>query len=168
MTAPPYTEEDLHKLQKSSFGYFLHEADASTGLVRDSTHAGSPASIAAAGLGARLVHRGRGASAGSCSVGKSAAGRSPDPQFFWNSPQGEDADAAGYKGFFYHFLDMRTGRRAWNCELSTVDTAHSCSPARSRRRHISAAREARSARSGRSPTALRRVDWQWAANGGRR
>ena len=30
---------------------------------------------------------------------------------------------AGYKGFFYHFLDMETGLRAGDCELSTVDTA---------------------------------------------
>src|SRR5262249_9519703 len=27
------------------------------------------------------------------------------------------------KGFYYHFLDMDCGRRVWNCELSTVDSA---------------------------------------------
>lgn len=26
-------------------------------------------------------------------------------------------------GFFYHFVDMRTGRRAWNSEVSSIDTA---------------------------------------------
>jgi hypothetical protein len=26
-------------------------------------------------------------------------------------PQGPEPDAAGYKGFFYHFLDIETGRR---------------------------------------------------------
>ncbi len=26
-------------------------------------------------------------------------------------------------GFFFHFLDMKTGRRAWNSELSVIDTA---------------------------------------------
>ena len=36
-----------------------------------------------------------------------------------DSEQGESADATGYKGFYYHFLDMQTGRRAWQCELST-------------------------------------------------
>jgi hypothetical protein len=30
---------------------------------------------------------------------------------------------AGYKGFFYHFLDMKTGARFDKVELSTVDTA---------------------------------------------
>jgi hypothetical protein len=26
-------------------------------------------------------------------------------------------------GFFYHFLDMKTGRRAWNSEVSSIDTS---------------------------------------------
>src|SRR4029079_15291198 len=43
-------------------------------------------------------------------------------RFFWNSPQGTEPDATGYKGFYYHFLDMQTGRRVWQCALSTVDT----------------------------------------------
>ena len=36
--------------------------------------------------------------------------------------QGEAPDATGHRGFFYHFLDVATGRRAWRCELSTIDT----------------------------------------------
>jgi hypothetical protein len=43
-------------------------------------------------------------------------------RFFRDSPQGTEPDATGYKGFYYHFLDMKTGRRAWACELSTIDT----------------------------------------------
>jgi len=44
-------------------------------------------------------------------------------RFFANSPQGTEPEATGYKGFYYHFLDMETGRRVWNCELSTIDSA---------------------------------------------
>src|SRR6202030_2777653 len=44
-------------------------------------------------------------------------------RFFWNSPQGEQADATGYKGFYYHFLDMQSGKRVWLCELSLMDSA---------------------------------------------
>src|SRR4051812_4956001 len=44
-------------------------------------------------------------------------------RFFDRSPQGREPDATGYKGFYYHFLDMDTGRRVWDCELSTVDSA---------------------------------------------
>jgi hypothetical protein len=43
-------------------------------------------------------------------------------RFFFNSEQGRERDAPGYKGFYYHFLDMKTGRRTWDCELSTIDS----------------------------------------------
>ena len=44
-------------------------------------------------------------------------------RFLHDLPQGPELDAAGYKGFFYHFLDIETGRRVWRCELSTIDSA---------------------------------------------
>jgi hypothetical protein len=44
-------------------------------------------------------------------------------RLFHDSPQGPQPDATGYKGFYYHFLDMDTGRRVWQCELSTIDSA---------------------------------------------
>jgi hypothetical protein len=44
-------------------------------------------------------------------------------RFFHSSQQGPEPHATGYKGFYYHFIDMKTGRRAWQCELSTIDTA---------------------------------------------
>ena len=44
-------------------------------------------------------------------------------RFFWNAPQGpEPTGTTGYKGFFYHFLDMETGLRFRDVELSSVDT----------------------------------------------
>jgi hypothetical protein len=27
------------------------------------------------------------------------------------------------RGFFYHFIDIETGERVWNCELSSIDTS---------------------------------------------
>ncbi len=45
-------------------------------------------------------------------------------RFLRDAPQGPDvAGMTGYKGFFYHFLDMKTGARFEEVELSTVDTA---------------------------------------------
>ena len=45
-------------------------------------------------------------------------------RFFQTAPQGpQPRGVIGYKGFFYHFLDMKTGLRAPKSELSTVDTA---------------------------------------------
>jgi len=42
--------------------------------------------------------------------------------FFLNAPQDKSTDGIGYKGFYYHFLNMDTGKRQWNCELSSIDT----------------------------------------------
>lgn len=33
------------------------------------------------------------------------------------------SDHEGFKGFYYHFVDWETGKRAWNSELSSIDTA---------------------------------------------
>ena len=44
-------------------------------------------------------------------------------RFFWTAPQGPQGEGvSGYKGFFYHFLDMQTGLRFRRCELSSIDT----------------------------------------------
>ncbi len=86
---------------------------------------------------------------------------------FWESPQCEEPDATGFKGFFYHFLDLQTGRRTWNCELSTI--RYDLSARRGTRlrpntsiREMTPDREIR-----RLADALyRRGDWQWALAGG--
>ena len=32
-------------------------------------------------------------------------------------------DVEGKNGFFYHFVNMETGKREWNSEISIIDTA---------------------------------------------
>ena len=44
-------------------------------------------------------------------------------RFLASCEQSDGSDASGYRGFFYHFLHMQTGRREWRCELSSIDTA---------------------------------------------
>jgi hypothetical protein len=45
-------------------------------------------------------------------------------RFFWTAPQSTEATGVtGYRGFYYHFLDMDSGRRTWESEVSTVDSA---------------------------------------------
>ena len=41
---------DLNRLQLTTLEYYLHENNPATGLMRDKTEAGAPASIAAVGL----------------------------------------------------------------------------------------------------------------------
>lgn len=111
----------LQHLQSSAFAYFQHEANPRNGLVADKTTANWPASIAATGLALACypiaVERG-------LMLKADAIARTLTTlRFFRDSPQGAEPDATGHRGFYYHFLDMHTGRRAWQCELSTVDSA---------------------------------------------
>lgn len=114
-------DDELEKLQRDSFSYFIHEINPVNGLILDKTSENWPASIAATGLA--LAAYPIAVERGFMSRAKAVERSLNTLRFFWNSPQGPEADATGYKGFYYHFLDMNTGRRAWLCELSTIDTA---------------------------------------------
>lgn len=115
-----YSEAQLRKLQRDTFGYFIAEANPVNGLVRDTTRPGSHCSIAAVGLG--LAAYTVGAENNYVSHADAVARVLATLRFFRDSPQGTEPDATGYKGFYYHFLYMDTGRRAWLSELSTIDS----------------------------------------------
>jgi hypothetical protein len=114
-------EHLLESLQRDSFAYFVHEVNHENGLVLDKTAEDWPASIAAIGLALTVYPIGveRGLMRRKTAVERTLA----TLRFFAESEQGTGLDATGYKGFYYHFLDMKTGRRAWDCELSSIDTA---------------------------------------------
>jgi hypothetical protein len=86
-------------------------------------------------------------------------------RFFWNSPQGPEPDATGYKGFYYHFLDMSTGRRAFDCELSTVDTALLLAGVLTAAVYFEQDSAEESEIRKLADAIYRRVDWQWSQNG---
>ncbi|MEO7116011.1 MAG: glucoamylase family protein [Caldimonas sp.] len=44
-------------------------------------------------------------------------------RFFSASDQSGSKQATGYRGFYYHFLDMQLGTRVWLSEVSLIDTA---------------------------------------------
>jgi hypothetical protein len=114
------SEDDilLDELQRAAFRFFQEQADPHTGLVRDRARSdGSKsegkASIAASGfaLSAWAVATQRGwVDRASALVQVRRALR-----FL--------ADKAPRNhGFYYHFMEMDTGARAWKCELSPIDT----------------------------------------------
>ena len=90
-------------------------------MVPDNTRVGSHASIAAIGfaLTAYTIGVERGYITRTDGVDRTLT----TLRFFRDSEQSAEADATGYKGFYYHFLYMDTGRRAWKSELSTIDSA---------------------------------------------
>ena len=111
----------LTDLQRESFGYFVHEVNEANGLVMDKTAPGWPASIAAVGMA--LTCYPVGVQRGLMTRAQALQRSLTTLRFLAACEQSESADASGYRGFFYHFIDMQTGRRAWNCELSSIDTA---------------------------------------------
>jgi len=160
----PALDADLEKLQRETFNYFLHEVNPTNGLVLDKTAADWPASIAATGLAlaAYPVAVERGFMARSAAVERTLT----TLRFFWNSHQGPEPDATGYRGFYYHFLDMKTGRRAWQCELSTVDSAFLLAGALTAGIYFDAqTAEEREIRALADALYLR-ADWNWAQNRG--
>ncbi len=91
-------DAELEKLQRESFKYFLHETNPTNGLVMDKTAADWPASIAATGfaLAAYPVAVERGLMTRVAAVERTLN----TLRFFWNSPQGPEPDATGYRGFY--------------------------------------------------------------------
>ena len=85
-------------------------------------------------------------------------------RFFWHSAQGPEPDATGHRGFYYHFLDMQTGRRAWQCELSTVDTAFLLAGALTAMTYFDADTAEEDEIRSLADALYRRADWQWTQN----
>ena len=108
-------------IQRRTFDYFRDTTDPRTGLAPDRWPTKSFASIAAVGFA--LTAWPIGVHNGWMTRAEARTRTLRCLQFFAGSPQGPAATGvSGYKGFFYHFLDMATGRRFGRTELSTIDT----------------------------------------------
>jgi hypothetical protein len=160
----PFGEEALEKLQRETLEYFLQEANPRNGLVPDSTRDGAASSIAAIGLALASYIAG----AERKFITRAAARQRTLTalRFLWESQHDETSDATGYKGFFYHFLDMQTGRRASECELSTIDTTFLIAGALAAATYFD--REEKEEREIEELTKMlyERIEWPWAQNGG--
>ena len=114
---PPFYEE----IELRTFRFFWDTVNRKNGLVPDRWPTASFSSIAAVGFA--LPAYAVGAERDWCSRAEARDLTLTTLRFFWNAPQGpESTGTTGYKGFFYHFLDMQTGTRHREVELSSVDT----------------------------------------------
>ena len=155
--------EVLATLQLDTFDYFVRQVDPQTGLVADSTEPDSPATIAATGFGLAIlcvaVERGW------MSRAAAVARILMTLRFLAKSQQGPEPDATGYNGFYYHFLDMRTGRRSGLCELSTVDTSFMIAGVLTVAGYCDGGDPHEQEVRDLADKLYRRVDWVWACNG---
>lgn len=154
----------LDSFQRRALDYFLVQADSATGLVADRNRPGFPASIAATGMG--LAAYVVAAERAWISREEASERTLTTLRFLWSGHQGPERDAMGYKGFFYHFLDLKSGQRAWNCELSTMDTALLMAGVLLSGRYFDLDSEDELEIRVLSDNLYRSVDWNWALNGG--
>jgi hypothetical protein len=129
-SAPQYalTSADdafLEDLSRRSFRYFAEQADPGTGLVRDRARARADAapapgpnadvaSIAATGFG--LTGLCIAAQRGWMEASAARARALATLRVFAERAPHE-------RGWFYHWMDARTGERRWQSEVSSIDTA---------------------------------------------
>ena len=121
---PASAQEDpfLDTLERRTFQWFWEVTNRDNGLVPDRWPTINFSSVAAIGFG--LTAYGVGAERGYVSREDARARTLTTLRFLWNAPQSDKPEeVTGYRGFFYHFLDMKTGRRFRTVELSSIDTA---------------------------------------------
>jgi hypothetical protein len=116
----PEEEAMLDSIQQKTFLFFLKEHHPEWGIVKDRAAQWAPASIASTGFGIPCFAIG--AERNWITREQAAEITLNMLKFFINSVQSPDLKVTGYKGFYYHFLDMKAGTREWNCELSSIDT----------------------------------------------
>jgi hypothetical protein len=111
----------LEEIEKAGFQFFWEQADPATGQVKDRALAAgndtrTVSSIAATGFGLTALCIGdrRGYQPHAVITARVQSTLS----FLLNQMQPQ-----GMNGFFYHFVDMTSGARAFNSEVSSIDTA---------------------------------------------
>lgn len=148
----------LEELQRASFQFFVEQTHPRTGLVRDRARAdGLPtegkASISASGFAL---------SAWTIAAHRGWVTRTEAVERVRMMLRFLATGAQRHRGFFYHFMEMDTGERAWKCELSSIDTALLLSGAIVAREFF---------QDPEVTTLVNRIyseiDWSWFLNGGR-
>jgi hypothetical protein len=164
MPAPPTSpvvDPFLIELQERTFRYFWDTANPRNGLIPDRYPSPSASSIAAVGFGLtaypiaverRYITRKQGRQRVLATL-----------RFLRNAPQGPQVSGvAGYRGFFYHFLDMKTGMRAGDSEISTIDTAILLAGALFSQSYFNGKHPEEAEIRRLVDEIYRRVDWRWA------
>jgi hypothetical protein len=121
LSAPSQLPAFYDEIERRTFRFFWDTVNRKNGLVPDRWPTPSFSSIAAVGFA--LPAYAIGAERGWCTRAEARDLTLTTLRFFWRAPQGSAAaGVTGHKGFFYHFLDMETGHRFRDVELSSVDT----------------------------------------------
>ena len=157
----PSLDPFINDVQRRTFRYFWETTNTENGLVRDRFPSPSAASIAA--MGFALTAYPIGVELGYIQRREGINRVLTTLRFLDTAPQGPDRrNASGHHGFFYHFLDLNTGLRAGDSELSTVDTALLLAGVLFCQSYFTGAEEDETEVRELAERIYSRVDWRWA------
>ena len=157
----PAIDPFLLELQERTFRFFWETANPENGLIPDRYPTPSYSSIAAVGFA--LTTYPIGVERGYITRQQAQQRVLTTLRFFARAPQGSEArGGTGHRGFFYHFLDMKTGERFEDSELSTVDTAILLAGALFCQSYFDGSDPEEVEIRSLVDNIYRRVDWRWA------
>jgi hypothetical protein len=165
----PFASNDdfLDYVQGANFDYFWYLANPTNGLVPDRSANGSVCSIAAVGFGLTAI--GIGVDHGWISRTQGVNRVLTTLNTFLMGPEGTNVTGViGYKGWFYHFLDMGTALRAGGTqppELSSIDTALLLGGILYAKQYFDGTNNSETSIRTSADAIFNRVDWNWMAQG---
>ena len=156
---PPITDDEfLDQTERAAFQFFWEQASTTTGLVKDRAFAvggndNRPvASIASTGFGLTALCIGHKRGYGDATQIQARVAATLNFLL---------TQLANVNGFFYHFLDLETGARVWNSEVSSIDTSILLCGVLTCRQYFQDANIQSLA-----AQIYQRVNWPWMLNGG--
>jgi hypothetical protein len=155
-------EAFLNEVQERTYRFFWETTNPSNGLVPDRWPTPSFSSVAAVGFGltAYII----GVERNWTPHSEAAARVLTTLRFFWNSPQSDrPTEVTGHRGFFYHFLDLQTGYRFRQVELSTIDTGLLLMGVLAAQQYFNGSNATDTEIRALADSLYRRVEWDWAS-----
>ncbi|MBV9574166.1 MAG: hypothetical protein JOY93_08940, partial [Acidobacteriales bacterium] len=149
-------DQFLDNLERASFLFFWEQASPVTGQVKDrATASGNDtrtvSSIASTGFGLTAL----------CIADQRGYQDSASIHTRVLATLKFLAGQTNVNGFYYHWVDMNTGQRLWNSEVSSIDTAILMCGVLSCRQYFQNSQIQNLA-----TQIYQRVNWQWMLNGG--
>ena len=151
----------LDTLQTRTFNWFWETTNPRNGLTPDRWPTKSFSSVAAVGFA--LTAYGIGVERGYVQRAEAAQRVLTTLLFVWQAPQGPNATSVtGHHGFLYHFLDMDSGYRFAQVELSTIDTTLLLGGVLFCQQYFDAPTSTEASIRAYADSIFQRVDWTWA------
>ena len=164
-TPIPFADNNafLDFVERAAVDFFWYEASPTTGLIRDRSETWSASSVASVGFG--LTALGIGVERGWLSRTAAADRTLTTLRTLFELPQGPGmTGVSGYRGWFYHFLDMNSGLRTWDSELSSIDTGLLLAGVLYAKEFYVGADSVETNVRAFADSLVNRVDWQWMTN----